>query len=79
MDLTYSAEENAFRMEVRAWMEANVPSSPLPSFDASREGFEAHREWERKLNEGSWGMVTWPREYGGRGLDLIQWLILEEE
>src|SRR5690606_19159396 len=66
-------------MEVRAWMEANVPSSPLPSFDASREGFEAHREWERKLNEGSWSMVTWPREYGGRGLDLIQWLIFEEE
>ena len=33
---------------------------PLPSFDLSREGFEAHRDWERKLNEGRWGMVTWP-------------------
>jgi len=79
VDLTYSAEEYAFRMEVRAWLEANVPSAPLPSFDASREGFEAHRDWERKLSEGNWGMVTWPKEYGGRALDLIQWLIFEEE
>jgi alkylation response protein AidB-like acyl-CoA dehydrogenase len=79
MDLTYSAQEQVFRAEVRAWMEANVPASPLPSFDASREGFEAHRAWERTLNEGRWGMVTWPEKYGGRGLDLIRWLIFEEE
>lgn len=79
MDLTYSPEEKAFRAEVRAWMEANVPSEPLPSFDASREGFEAHRAWERRLNEGRWGMVTWPEAYGGRGLDLIRWLVFEEE
>lgn len=79
MDLTYSNAEKAFRSEVRAWMEANVPSAPLPSFDASREGFEAHRAWERKLAEGRWGMVTWPEAYGGRGLNLVQWLIFEEE
>ncbi len=79
MDLTYSPEEQEFRAEVRAWMEANVPTEPLPSFDASREGFEAHRDWERTLASGDWGMVTWPREFGGRGLDLIRWLIFEEE
>lgn len=79
MDLTYSPAEQAFRTEVRAWMEANVPSVPLPSFDASREGFEAHRAWERRLAEGRWGMVTWPEAYGGRGLDLIRWLVFEEE
>lgn len=79
MDLTYSDTEKAFRAEVRAWMEASVPSAPLPSFDASRAGFEAHRAWERTLAEGRWGMVTWPEAYGGRGLNLIQWLIFEEE
>lgn len=79
MDLNYTDEQSAFRMEVREWMMANVPSSPLASFDASREGFEAHRAWERTLNAGRWGMVTWPENYGGRGLDLIQWLIFEEE
>ncbi|WP_269929393.1 acyl-CoA dehydrogenase family protein [Aminobacter sp. HY435] len=79
MDLNYTEEQEAFRLEVRSWLEAHVPSTPLPSFDASREGFEAHRAWERVLNEGRWGMVTWPESYGGRGLDLIQWLIFEEE
>ena len=30
-------------------------------------------KWEKTLNQGNWSMVTWPKEYGGRGLDLIQW------
>ena len=79
MDLDYTDEQQAFRQEVRSWLEKHVPGKPLPSFDASREGFEAHRTWERVLAEGRWGMVTWPESYGGRGLDLIQWLIFEEE
>ncbi|MFV0514027.1 MAG: acyl-CoA dehydrogenase family protein [Jhaorihella sp.] len=79
MDLTYSAAERAFRAEVREWMGANAPREALPSFDASREGFEAHRQWEATLNAGRWGMVTWPERYGGRDLDLIRWLIFEEE
>ena len=79
MDLSYTPEQEAFRAEVRAWMEANVPKQPLEHYDATREGFEAHREWERALNAATWGMVTWPVEYGGRGLDLIRWLIFEEE
>lgn len=79
MRLEYTPEQESFRADVRAWMHAHVPERPLPHFDASREGFEAHRQWERTLNEGGFGMVTWPKEYGGRGLDLIQWLIFEEE
>ena len=79
MDLTYTPEQQAFRAEVRAWLEAHVPGHPLEHFDATREGFEAHRQWEKTLKSGDWGMVTWPTEYGGRGLDLIQWLIFEEE
>lgn len=79
MNLEYTPEQRAFRLEVRAWLEANLPAGPLASFDLTREGFEAHRDWERKLNDGRWGMVTWPEELGGRGLDLIRWLIFEEE
>lgn len=79
MDLSYTAAQRAFRAEVRAWLAANVPQQPLAHFDASAEGFEAHRTWERTLASGGWGMVTWPEQYGGRGLDLIQWLIFEEE
>ena len=79
MDLNYTPEQQAFRAEVRSWLEAHVPQQPLEHFDATREGFEAHRQWEKTLKSGDWGMVTWPVEYGGRGLDLIQWLIFEEE
>jgi len=78
VDLDYTPEQTRFRAEIRAWLEAHVPAEPLPSFDTA-EGFEAHRAWERTLAEGRWGMVTWPEAYGGRGLDLIRWLIFEEE
>jgi len=78
MDLRYSDSQQAFRAEVRAWLAEHVPPNPLPSFD-TEEGFEAHRDWERTLAEGNWGMVTWPEAYGGRGCDLIEWLIFEEE
>ena len=78
MRLTYTPEQNAFRAEVRAWMEAHVPKEPLVTLEC-REGYDQHVEWERTLASGNWGMVTWPEAYGGRGLDLIQWLIFEEE
>lgn len=78
MQLTYTPEQQAFRAEVRAWMEANVPREPLITLEC-REGYDQHVAWERTLASGNWGMVTWPEAYGGRGLDLIQWLIFEEE
>jgi alkylation response protein AidB-like acyl-CoA dehydrogenase len=79
MKLEYTPPQAALRVEARAWLEAHVPREPLPSFDLTREGFEAHRQWERTLNSGRWGMVTWPEEYGGRNLSLIEWLIFEAE
>ncbi len=78
MDLVYTPEQQAFRAEVRAWMEAHVPKEPLVTLEC-REGYDQHVAWERTLASGNWGMVTWPEAYGGRGLDLIQWLIFEEE
>ena len=78
MDLRYSAEQQAFRREARAWLEANAPKEPLHSFD-TQEGFEEHRDWERRLHAGGFAMVPWPVEYGGRGADLLEWLVFEEE
>ena len=78
MHLKYTPEQQAFRAEVRAWMEAHVPKEPLVTLEC-REGYDQHVAWERTLASGNWGMVTWPEAYGGRGLDLIQWLIFEEE
>jgi alkylation response protein AidB-like acyl-CoA dehydrogenase len=78
MDLTETPDEQAFRAEARAWLAANVPTEPLPSFD-TEEGFRLHREWEAKLSAAGWSAVSWPVEYGGRGADYIKWLIFEEE
>ena len=78
MDLTFTPKQQAFRAEVRTWLEANVPRERLASYD-TREGFEQHRAWERKLHDARLSMVIWPRELGGRGSDLIDWLIFEEE
>jgi alkylation response protein AidB-like acyl-CoA dehydrogenase len=78
MDLTFTPEQDAFRAEVRQWLEANVPKEKLPSLD-TKAGFALHREWERKLHDGGWAMVNWPVEYGGRGAGVIEWLIFEEE
>jgi alkylation response protein AidB-like acyl-CoA dehydrogenase len=78
MDLTETPDEQAFRSEARAWLAANVPAEPLPSFD-TEEGFRLHREWEAKLSAAGWSAVSWPIEYGGRGADYIKWLIFEEE
>lgn len=78
MDLAYTDQQQAFREEVRTWLAANVPAERLQSFDTA-EGFSQHRAWEATLNKGRWGMVTWPEELGGRGCNLIEWLIFEEE
>lgn len=78
MDLTYTPAQQTLRAQARAWLAANVPDEPLASFD-TEQGFAQHRAWEARLNEGRWGMVTWPTELGGRGCDLIEWLIFEEE
>jgi len=78
MQLSYTPEQNAFRAEVRTWLEANAPRAPLASYD-TREGFEQHRQWEARLAQGGWSSVTWPQALGGRGSDLVEWLIFEEE
>jgi alkylation response protein AidB-like acyl-CoA dehydrogenase len=78
MDLTWTDEEEAFRAEAREWLARNKPAEPLPSGDTF-EGFQANREWERKLFDGGWAVVSWPREYGGRDATLWEWLIFEEE
>jgi alkylation response protein AidB-like acyl-CoA dehydrogenase len=78
MRLEYTTKQNQFRAEVREWLAANLPKQPLASFDTP-EGFEQHRAWERKLSEKGYSAVTWPSALGGRGCDLIEWLIFEEE
>ncbi|MEU7577150.1 acyl-CoA dehydrogenase family protein [Streptomyces sp. NPDC041068] len=78
MDLDFTADEEEFGLRARAWLAAHVPAEPLPSLE-TEEGFAAHREWERELAADRWSVVSWPKEYGGRGVDIVKWLLFEEE
>jgi alkylation response protein AidB-like acyl-CoA dehydrogenase len=76
VDLSLTPEEEAFRDEVRAWLEANDPGSEP---DGEEAKFEFRRAWQRRLHEAGWAGISWPREYGGRGATLIEQAIFSEE
>jgi alkylation response protein AidB-like acyl-CoA dehydrogenase len=76
MDLTLTQDEQAFRDEVRAWLEANHPG---PEPDGEEPKFEFRRAWQRKLHDGGWAGISWPNEFGGRGASLIEQSIFSEE
>ena len=78
MELRFSEADEEFRQTARTWLEENVPDPPLPSGDTA-EGFALHLDWEHKLFDARWAVVSWPEEYGGRGASIWQWLIFEEE
>jgi alkylation response protein AidB-like acyl-CoA dehydrogenase len=59
-----------FRTEVREWLEANKPE------DGARRD---DRAWAKKLEEAGFLCVTWPKEYGGRGLSGVELAVLNEE
>jgi alkylation response protein AidB-like acyl-CoA dehydrogenase len=80
MDLNLTADETQFRDELRTWLEANVPKDwgewrekPL------EESFPYLRSWQRKLYEGGWAAVSWPKEFGGRGATLMEQSLFWEE
>jgi alkylation response protein AidB-like acyl-CoA dehydrogenase len=77
MDLTLTAEEEAFRDELRAWLEANHPGESPGGGDQAE--FEFQRQWQKQMHAGGWAGVSWPKEYGGRGATLIEQAIASEE
>ncbi len=84
MDFSYSAADEAFRMEFRRWLEANLPPRdpnyrPDPTTEESEEGYRLRLEWHRKMHAAGWVGISWPKEYGGRGATLTQTLIYHEE
>ncbi len=76
MDLTLSESEEAFRDEVRSWLEANHPGLEPHGDEAA---FAFRREWQRTMHEGGWAGISWPREYGGRGATLLEQSIFSSE
>ena len=76
VDLTLSPQEEAFRDELRAWIEENHPGREPEGDDAA---FEFRKDWQRRLHQAGWAGVAWPEEYGGRGATLVEQAIYNEE
>jgi alkylation response protein AidB-like acyl-CoA dehydrogenase len=80
MDLNLSQEETAFRDELRAWLAGNVPKDWEEHREESmQKRFDFLKRWQRKLYEGGWAGVNWPKEYGGRGATLMQQVVFWQE
>jgi len=77
VDLTLSSEEQAFRDEVRTWLDENHPGPEPEGDDTARFGFQ--REWQKTMHEAGWAGVSWPKEYGGRGASLLEQTIFYSE
>ena len=77
MDLTFSDSELAFRDELRGWLERNPPGAE-PDGDEDAH-YAYRRDWQRRLADGGWAGVHWPREYGGRGATMTESAIFFEE
>jgi alkylation response protein AidB-like acyl-CoA dehydrogenase len=78
MDITFTAEEERFRAQARAWLEKHAPRSEPGEHDLqTRREFDL--AWQRKLYEAGYAGISWPKEYGGRGASLTEQLIWYEE
>ena len=81
MDLTYPADAEAFRAHIRDWLVQNLPEGWFePGFALTGQQRAAFNEsWTEKLFEGGWICAGWPTEYGGKGLSLLEQVVLNEE
>ncbi|GIU90673.1 MAG: acyl-CoA dehydrogenase [Acidimicrobiia bacterium] len=77
MDLSFSAEEQAFAQEVRAWLAEHVEVPPR--FERIEDEVEFGRRWQSQLASARWVGIHWPVEYGGRGASPVQVAIFNME
>lgn len=78
MDLTYSAADEGFRAEVRAWLRAHLPQAKLPASNPLT-AIENAKRWQRQLYEAGYVGMRWPKELGGHEASLVQQMIVNEE
>ena len=81
MDFSFSPEEERFRQDLRDWLQQNLPSGWGSTFKMpkGKERIEFLRHWQRKLHQGGYLGLSWPKEYGGRGASMIELAIFNEE
>jgi alkylation response protein AidB-like acyl-CoA dehydrogenase len=73
---------DAFRQELRAWLDANVPDHLRPENAArlpDEERISSLRAWQKRLAEARWVGIHWPREFGGRDAGIPEQIAYVEE
>ena len=80
MNLEFSAEDNAFRAEVRAWLEENYPKDIAAR---QAEGDDLRKDdvmrWHQILAKKGWAVPSWPKEWGGTDWSITQKHIFASE
>src|ERR1700722_16521216 len=83
MDLTATPQQEDLRTELRSWLVTNLPweygSGLPPRFDDLEEEVAFGRDWQARLAGAGWVGVTWPADYGGRGLGPVDNFVVQEE
>src|SRR5947208_14464210 len=84
MDFAYTEEDEAFRSELRSWLDANLGDFLQAGEIEDRQAnisrtMARRRAWQRRLNEGGWAAINWPRDWGGREATIMQNVIYSEE
>lgn len=83
MDFSYTEKEQAFRQDLRTWLERNLPDGwlegkrDLPEDEVAYKQFL--KDWQKKLYEGGWAAIAWSEEYGGRNATLVEEIIYHQE
>jgi alkylation response protein AidB-like acyl-CoA dehydrogenase len=83
VDLNDTPALAAYRAEVRGWLETHRGEAPVlfgpGAISEPDERVAAHRRWQRRLAEGGYAGITWPREFGGQGLGPVEQIVVDQE
>jgi alkylation response protein AidB-like acyl-CoA dehydrogenase len=79
MDFRDTPAEASFRKDVRDWLEANKPTGLGAGIGVTEDRVDLLRDWQRRLHDGGWAGLGWPKAYGGRGASLVEQVIFSQE
>lgn len=82
MDFSYTVKEEAFRQELRSWLEQNLPEGWLESQQLPEDEEELGaflRAWQKTLSDSRWAAIAWPEKHGGRDATLMEEIIYHQE
>jgi alkylation response protein AidB-like acyl-CoA dehydrogenase len=89
MDFAYTAEDEAFRAELRDWLQTNIAAFEAEQgAENADDGAQAtgwtklynrRKAWQRKMADAGWAAINWKREWGGREATIMQNVIYSEE